>query len=149
MSGLAENIATVEPASFHSPVVIDLRETPLRTDIDLHVAHALSRSKTTGVGPLVAVVASAGVVLRRAVYPRRWVWALITPRIGTGARHVEKGLLCVWTGPLARQGRVWSGQTGAIPIPSPGQAASDQSGPALSDGRNRPIDTGQRANPKR
>ncbi|HNY79264.1 MAG: vWA domain-containing protein [Sedimentisphaerales bacterium] len=121
---LAENIATVEPVSFHSPVVIDLRETPLRTDIDLHVAHAMSRSKAAGFGPLVAAIASAGVVLRRAVCPRRWAWALITPRIGAGARHVEKGLLCVWTGPLARRGRVWSDQTGAIPIPNPGQAAS-------------------------
>ncbi|HPC94029.1 MAG TPA: vWA domain-containing protein [Sedimentisphaerales bacterium] len=121
---LAENIATVEPASFHSPVAIDLRGTPLRTDVDLHVAHALSGLETGGLKPLVAVLVAAGVLLRRGVYPRRWAWALITPRIGPGVRHVRKGLLCVWTGPLARRGRLWSRQTGTIPIPGPGQAAS-------------------------
>ncbi len=121
---LAENIAIVEPASFHSPVAIDLREASLRTDVDLHVAHALSRSQAGGLKPLVAVLVSAGVLLRRAVYPRRWAWALITPRIGGGVRHAQKGLLCVWTGPLVRKGRVWSQQTGAIPIPGAGQATS-------------------------
>ena len=131
---LAENIATVEPVSFHSPVVIDLRETPLRTDIDLHVAHAMSRSKAAGFGPLVAAIASAGVVLRRAVCPRRWAWAQSRreSRPAPGMRRTAVRQ----TGPLAGEAEVWSDQVGAI-LSESGQAASS-AGPAIR-WRNRPI----------
>lgn len=118
---LAESVAVVEPASVNSPVAIELRPSSLRSDIDLHVAHA--RSQGSGAGSLVAIFASARVLLRRAFSPRKWAWALITPRI-SGARSVQKGLVCVWTGPLARKGGVWSSQTGAIGAPGKGQAIS-------------------------
>lgn len=121
---LEENVARVEPTSLHSPVAIELSGTSLWLDINLHIAHAMSRSKTTRPKPLVVASAAAGVILRRAIYPRRWAWALITPKIGAGAEHVQKGLLCVWTGPFARQGRAWSSQSGAIALPGKGQASS-------------------------
>ncbi len=121
---LEESVATVEPASLRSPVAIELVPSSLASDIDLHVAHALSRSKAAGARPLVVTFVAAGVILRRAVLPRRWAWALITPRIGAGVGRVQKGLLCVWTGPLARKGRVWSSQGGSTSIPEKGQAVS-------------------------
>lgn len=121
---LEENVATVEPASLRSPVAIELAATSLRLDVDLHVAHAKSCSKATGLKPLVVASVVAGVILRRALCPRRWAWTLITPNIGTGVDHVQKGLLCVWTGPIARKGRAWSSQSGAITLPGKGQARS-------------------------
>ncbi len=118
---LAENVATVEPASASSPVTVELQPSSLRSDLDLHLAHV--RRSGNGAGALAAVLASAGVLLRRAFYPRRWAWALITPRIG-GTRSVQKGLLCLWTGPLARKGRLWSSQTGPVQVPANGQVVS-------------------------
>ncbi len=115
---LAESVATVEPASASSPVAIALRPSSLRSDLDLHVAHARSGGSAAG-----TMLSSAGVLLRRAFYPRRWAWALITPRVG-GARRVEKGLLCLWTGPLTRKGRLWSSQTGAVQVPGNGQVVT-------------------------
>lgn len=121
---LEEGVATVEPASLHSPVEIELGQTSLGIDIDLHVAHALSRSKGNGLRPFTVMLTTMGVILRRAAYPRRWAWALLTPRIGSGVTHVQKGLFCIWTGPLTRKGRAWSSQSGVIAIPEKGRSAS-------------------------
>lgn len=121
---LEEGVATIEPASLHSPVEIELGQTSLGIDIDLHLAHALSRSKTSRLKPITVMLTAMGVILRRAVYPRRWAWALLTPRIGSGVTHVQKGLFCIWTGPLTRKGRAWSSQSGIVAIPEKGRSAS-------------------------
>ncbi len=121
---LEEGVATIEPASLHSPVEIELGQTSLGIDIDLHVAHALSRSKGNGLRLFTVMLTTMGVILRRAVYPRRWAWALLTPRIGSGVTHVQKGLFCIWTGPLTRKGRAWSSQSGITAIPEKGRSAS-------------------------
>ena len=70
------------------------------------------------------VIAPAQVILRRALYPRRWAWAAIIPRVRGDAQLMRTGLLCVWTSLTARHGRVWSSQGGVLELPPEGQVKS-------------------------
>jgi hypothetical protein len=71
-----------------------------------------------------AVVAPIRVLLRRSLYPRRWAWATVIPRLRDNTALVRTGLLCVWTGLGARRGRVWSSQAGTLTLPEEGQTKS-------------------------
>jgi len=134
---LEENVAAIDPAGAESPIRIELRQTPLGKDMELHRRYLASRWEGAGtavplIGPalgrflgwLAIGVAGATVLIRRCLYPRRWAWALITPKLGGSSRYVRKGLVCVWTSPLARKGRLWSSETGLLDLPAEGQAKS-------------------------
>jgi hypothetical protein len=71
-----------------------------------------------------AVAAPIRVLLRRSLYPRRWAWATVVPRVRGNAAPERTGLLCVWTGLGARRGRVWSSQAGSLALPEEGQTRS-------------------------
>jgi hypothetical protein len=58
------------------------------------------------------------------LFARRRAWTAIIPRIRGDAQRVHTGLLCVWTGPGARRGRVWSSQGGLLDLPQEGQSKS-------------------------
>ena len=126
---LEENIAVVEPVRFDNPVLVDLRETPLAREMRLRRRYLSCRWGARGpsgagkplVSALAALVAAGGVILRRALYPRRWAWAAIMPRIRGDARQVHTELLCVWTGLGARTGRAWSSQSGQVELPRDGE----------------------------
>ncbi len=143
---LEENVAIVEPVRLDNPVLLDLHETPFARELQFHLRYLGSRWDVAGrnlaqqagfgvdsvvtavVGALwrgaAFVVALVQDVLRRAVYPRRWAWAAIIPRIRGDARLVRTGLLCVWTGLGARRGRAWSSQGGPLDLPPEGQVKS-------------------------
>jgi hypothetical protein len=143
---LEENIAVVEPVRLDNPVLVDLRETSLAEEIVLYARYLCGRwsnagrrlARQAGRGPesivagvlsrflavAAAVAAPLWVLLRRSLYPRRWAWAAIIPRIRGNAALVRTGLLCVWTGLGARRGRVWSSQAGSLALPDEGQTKS-------------------------
>jgi hypothetical protein len=126
---LAENVATVEPAGLNSPIEIQLWQTPLGIDIELHKRYMVSRWEAIpGAGKLVpglaSVVAVVKVLARRCLLPRRWAWALIAPKPGGHARHAHQGLLCVWTSPFARKAQAWCSEGGLFDLPADGQAKS-------------------------
>jgi hypothetical protein len=143
---LEDNVAIVEPVRLDNPVLVDLKETSLAEELVLyarylcgrwdHVGRHLARQAGlgqdsrfgVGLGRLLqgvaAVVAPIRVLLRRGLYPRRWAWATIIPRIRGNAALVRTGLLCVWTGLGARRGRVWSSQAGSLALPDEGQTRS-------------------------
>lgn len=134
---LSENVAVIEPVSLGSPVRVELYPTALRVDMELHARYLgnrwgeAARKLGAPAGPAVGnllrcvamVVARVGVVIRRGVLPRRWAWALITPRLGSDSLRARSGLLCVWTSPFARA-RAWSSETGLFDLPEAGQATS-------------------------
>jgi len=122
---LEENIAVVEPVRLDNPVLVDLQETSLATDVRLHTRYLTSLWSGSALGPSLAlVVGPARVLLRRALCPRRWAWTAVTPRVRGDVRSVHTGLLCVWTGLGARRGRVWSCHDGSQPLPQNGQVKS-------------------------
>ena len=115
---LEENIAVVEPTRLDNPVLVDLQETSLARDVQMYTRYLRSRWN----GSVAAlIVGPLRVLLRRALCPRRWAWMAVIPRIRGDARSVRTGLMCVWTGPGARGGRVWSCQDGSVPLPPEGQ----------------------------
>jgi hypothetical protein len=127
---LQEHVAFVEPAGPESPVAISLRPTPLGKDVELQTRYLISRWGATGSGtgkllqPLAPVVALAKVLLRRGLLPRRWAWALITPKTAGNVQYVGQGLVCVWTHPFAKSGRAWSSAVGSFDLPGDGQVKS-------------------------
>ncbi len=143
---LEENVAIVEPVRLDNPVLLDLHETPLSREMQLYTRFVggqwdvagrdFARRRGLGPGSVFAailgavlhgaayVVAPVQVLLRRALYPRRWAWAAIIPRIRGDARCVRTALVCVWTGLTARRGRIWSSQSGSIELPPEGQVKS-------------------------
>jgi len=134
---LEENVAVIDPAGVESPIQIELRATTLGKDMELYRRYLTGRWEGAGravpligpavgrgLGALAVVVAFASVSVRRCLYPRRWAWTLITPKIAGGAQHVGKGLVCVWTSPFVRKGRAWSSGTGLFDLPGEGQARS-------------------------
>lgn len=143
---LEENVAIVEPVRLDNPVLLDLHETPFAREVQFHIRHLgtqwdvagrnLVRQAGFGTDSSVAalvgafmrgiacVVAPIQDVVRHAVYPRRWAWAAIIPRVRGDARVVRTGLLCVWTGLGARDGRAWSSQGGPLDLPMEGQVKS-------------------------
>jgi hypothetical protein len=143
---LEENVAVVEPVRLDNPVLVDLQETPLAQELVLYTRYLCGRWDNAGrklarqaglpsqsvVGAVLgrllygtaAVLAPAWVLLRRCLYPRRWAWAAVIPRIRGNAELVRTGLLCVWTGLGARRGRVWSSHTGTLALPPEGQTKS-------------------------
>jgi hypothetical protein len=143
---LEDNVAIVEPVRLDNPVLVDLKETPLAEEMVLYARYLCGRwdhvgrhlAQQAGLGPdsrfgiglgrflqgVAAVVAPIRVLLRRSLYPRRWAWAAIIPRIRGNAALVRTGLLCVWTGLGARRGRVWSSQAGSLALPDEGQTRS-------------------------
>jgi hypothetical protein len=143
---LEDNVAIVEPVRLDNPVLVDLKETPLAEEVVLYARYLCGRwdhvgrhlAQQAGLGPdsrfglwlgrflqgAAAVVAPIRVLLRRSLYPRRWAWAAIVPRIRGNAALVRTGLLCVWTGLGARRGRVWSSQAGSLTLPDEGQTRS-------------------------
>ncbi len=143
---LEENIAVVEPVRLDNPVLVDLRETSLAEELVLYARYLCGRwgsagrrlARQAGLGPestvatvlsrfletVAAVVAPVCVLLRRSLYPRRWAWATVIPRLRGNAALVRTGLLCVWTGLGARRGRVWSSQAGTLALPEEGQTKS-------------------------
>jgi hypothetical protein len=143
---LEDNVAIVEPVRLDNPVLVDLKETSLAEDMVLyarylcgrwdHVGRHLAQQAGlgqdsrfgAGLGRLLqgaaAVVAPIRVLLRRSLYPRRWAWAMVSPRIRGNVALARTGLLCVWTGLGARRGRVWSSQAGSLALPDEGQTRS-------------------------
>ena len=122
---LEENIAVVEPVRLDNPVLVDLQETSLVRDVQLYTRYLRSRwNGSTFWWGLAHVVGPVQVLLRRALYPRRWAWTAVIPRIRGDARFVRMGLMCVWTGLGARGGRVWSSQGGLQHLPQEGQVKS-------------------------
>lgn len=140
---LEENVAVVEPVRLDNPVLLDLKETPLAQELVLQTRFLcgqwalagrnlvrLAGCRTdswiaVGLGRLLegvaALVAPVWVLLRRSLFPRRWAWATVVPRIRGQAASARTGLLCVWTGLGARRGRVWSSQAGSLKLPEEGQ----------------------------
>jgi hypothetical protein len=119
---LQENVAVVEPVRLDNPVLVDLQETSLVRDVQLYTRYLRSRWSRGALGRgLAFIVAPIQVLLRRALYPRRWAWTAVIPRTRGDARSVRTGLLCVWTGLGARDGRVWSCQDGLLSLPPEGQ----------------------------
>jgi hypothetical protein len=143
---LEENVAIVEPVRLDNPVLVDLRETSLAQEIVLYARYLCGRwaaagrdlVREAGLRPdspwavllgrflegLAAIAAPIWVLLRRSLYPRRWAWAAVIPRLRGNAALVRTGLLCVWTGLGARRGRVWSSQAGSLALPEEGQTQS-------------------------
>jgi hypothetical protein len=143
---LEDNVAVVEPVRLDNPVLIDLRETSLAQDLVLYARYLCGRWGTAGrdlirqaglrsdstLGTLVGrllegvalLVAPIRVLLRRGLYPRRWAWAAVVPRVRGNTALERTGLLCVWTGLGARRGRVWSSQAGSLALPEEGQTRS-------------------------
>ncbi len=143
---LEDNVAIVEPVRLDNPVLVDLKETSLAEELVLYARYLCGRwdhvgrhlAQQAGLGPdsrlgtglgrflqgAAAVVAPIRVLLRRCLYPRRWAWATVIPRIRGNAALVRTGLLCVWTGLGARRGRVWSSQAGSLALPDEGQTRS-------------------------
>lgn len=115
---LEENIAVVEPTRLDNPVLVDLQETSLAKDMQLYTRYL--RSRWNG-SPAAWIVGPIRVFFRRALYPRRWAWTAVIPRIRGDARSVRTGLMCVWTGLGARSGRMWSCQDGSMALPPEGQ----------------------------
>ncbi|MEN6575621.1 MAG: vWA domain-containing protein [Phycisphaerales bacterium] len=115
---LEENIAVVEPTRFDNPVLVDLQETSLAKDMQLYTRYL--RSRWNG-SPAALIAGPIRVFFRRALYPRRWAWTAVIPRVRGDARSVRTGLMCVWTGLGARSGRVWSCQDGSLALPPEGQ----------------------------
>jgi hypothetical protein len=115
---LEENIAVVEPVRLDNPVLVDLQETSLVKDVQLTTRHL--RSQWNG-SVLAFIAGPVRVLLRRALYPRRWAWTAVIPRVRADARSVRTGLMCVWTGLGARRGRVWSQRDGSQRLPEDGQ----------------------------
>jgi hypothetical protein len=119
---LEENVAVVEPVRLDNPVLVDLQETSLTRDVQLYTRYLASCwNQGAFKQGLALIVAPIRVLLRRALYPRRWAWAAVIPRIRGDARHVRTGLMCVWTGPGARGGRLWSCHDGVHHLPQEGQ----------------------------
>lgn len=143
---LEDNVAVVEPVRLDNPVLVDLKETSLAEELVLYARYLCGRwdhvgrhlaqqaglgsDSTFGVGlgrflqGTAAVIAPIRVLLRRSLYPRRWAWAAIIPRIRGNTALVRTGLLCVWTGLGTRRGRVWSSQAGSLALPDEGQTRS-------------------------
>jgi len=140
---LEEDVAVVEPIRLDNPVLVDLRETPLAEELVLYTRYLSGRwgslgrclGRQAGLRPdsalggalagtlrgAAALAAPVSVLLRRSLYPRRWAWATVTPRVRSDAALVRTGLLCVWTGLGARHGRLWSSQAGSLALPPEGQ----------------------------
>jgi hypothetical protein len=143
---LEDNVAIVEPVRLDNPVLVDLKETSLAEELVLYARYLCGRwdhrgrhlAQQAGLGRdsrlavalgrllqgCAAVIAPIRVLLRRSLYPRRWAWAMVSPRIRGNAALVRTGLLCVWTGLGARHGRVWSSQAGSLALPDEGQTRS-------------------------
>ena len=143
---LEENVAVVEPVRHDNPVLVDLHETSLGTELRLFGRYLCSQwdlagqamARRAGFKPGSAMstalgtiargiawgVAPVRVLLRRMLYPRRWAWTAIRPRVRGDARLARQALLCVWTGPGARNGRAWSSQSGSLDLPERGQFRS-------------------------
>jgi hypothetical protein len=144
---LDEDVATVEPIRLGNPMLVDVCETPLRTELSLYGRLLRSRWNTAGraTPPLVprtvgirsqamigevrslvsqyatGLLGSVSVLVRRWLYPRRWAWFGITPKVGKEAENVRTELLCVWTGVKSRAGRLWSSQAGILELPRRGE----------------------------
>jgi len=159
---LEENVAIVEPVRLDNPVLLDLHETPFAREVQFHIRYLgtqwdvagrnLVRQAGFGTDSSVAALAGALMrglacvvapiqdVVRHAVYPRRWAWAAIIPRVRGDARVVRTGLLCVWTGLGARGGRAWSSQGGSLNLPMEGQVKSiNMDLPYWADGVDRAM----------
>ena len=143
---LEENVAVVEPVRLDNPVLLDLKETSLAQELVLYsrflcgqwaaagrnLARLAGRRTDSTLATLLgrfletvaALVAPVWVLLRRSLYPRRWAWATVVPRIRGNAASARTGLLCVWTGLGARRGRVWCSQAGSLKLPEEGQTRS-------------------------
>ena len=143
---LEDNVAVVEPVRLDNPVLVDLKETSLAEELVLYARYLCGRwdhvgrhlAQQAGLGSdsrfgvglgrflqgTAAVIAPIRVLLRRSLYPRRWAWAAIIPRIRGNAALVRTGLLCVWTGLGTRRGRAWSSQAGSLALPDEGQTRS-------------------------
>ena len=119
---LQEHVAVVDPVGPDSPVSISLRPTSVGKEIELQKHYLLGRSQV--LRPLAGVVAPVKVLLRRCLFPRRWVWASITPKTGGNVRHVRRGLICISTSPFARTGHGWSSEVGSFDLPGDGQSKS-------------------------
>lgn len=115
---LEENIAVVEPVRLDNPVLVDLQETSFVKDVQLTTRYL--RSQWNG-NVLAFIAGPVRVLLRRTLYPRRWAWTAVIPRVRADARSVRTGLMCVWTGLGARKGRVWSQRDGSQRLPDDGQ----------------------------
>jgi hypothetical protein len=140
---LEENIAIIEPVRLDNPTLLDLHETSLAREMQLYTQYLFSEWDIAGrdmaqragfksgsvmgtvlgtfVRSLAFVAGPLRVLLRRAVYARRWAWAAIMPRVRGDVRRVRTGLVCVWTGLGARRGRAWSSQSGPIELPGEGR----------------------------
>ncbi len=119
---LEENIAVVEPTRLDNPVLVDLQETSVAKDMQLYTRYLRSCWNGSAAGQVLAmIVGPVRVLLRRALYPRRWAWTAVIPRIRGDARSARTGLMCVWTGLGARRGRMWSCQDGSVALPPEGQ----------------------------
>jgi hypothetical protein len=115
---LEENIAVVEPTRLDNPVLVDLQETSFGREVRMYTRYLRSRWN----GNATALIAGPiRVFLRRTLCPRRRAWMAVIPRVRGDARSARTGLMCVWTGPGARSGRVWSCQDGSGPLPPEGQ----------------------------
>lgn len=159
---LEENVAIVEPVRLDNPVLLDLHETPFAREVQFHMRYLATQWDVAGrnlvrkagfgtdssvaafvgaVGRAMAcVVAPIRDIVRHAVYPRRWAWAAIIPRVRGDARVVRTGLLCVWTGLGAKGGRAWSSQGGPLDLPMEGQVKSiNMDLPYRAEGVNRTM----------
>jgi hypothetical protein len=143
---LEENVAVVEPVRLDNPVLLDLKETPLVQELVLYTRFLCGQWGTAGrnlarlaglrtdstvavllgrfLEGIAAVVAPVWVLLRRSLYPRRWAWATVVPRVRDNTAAARTAFLCVWTGLGARRGRVWSSQAGSLKLPEEGQTRS-------------------------
>jgi hypothetical protein len=115
---LEENIAVVEPTRLDNPVLVDLQETSLAREVRMYTRYLRSRWNGSAAAMIVGPIL---VILRRALYPRRWAWTAVIPRVRGDARSARTGLMCVWTGFGARGGRMWSCQDGSSLLPPEGQ----------------------------
>ncbi|MGE5295742.1 MAG: hypothetical protein ACM3VT_13020, partial [Solirubrobacterales bacterium] len=115
---LEENVAVVEPVRLDNPVLVDLQETSFMKDVQLYTRYL--RSQWNG-SVLAFVAGPVQVFLRRTFYPRRWAWTAVIPRVRGNSQFIRTGLICVWTGLGARNGRVWSQGDGSQPLPQDGQ----------------------------
>ena len=156
---LEEDVAVVEPVRLDNPVLVDLKETSLAQELVLYARYLSGRWGTAGrnlarqagrrpesafarlVGRslegVAALVAPIWVLLRRSLYPRRWAWASVVPRIRGNAALARTGLRVRVDGPGGPAGTRLV-QSGRLARAAGRRAdAVDQSGPSVSDRQHR------------